>query len=167
MHRADSIIEIPSVEDFFHGVLIFEIANLNADLDRMIFFEPRHEIEIIFERVFKFVRLEPNLLKLSDERRIQNQIVVIKLLKFGESVRVLAYADFVKLVTFRRLEKTFDPSRVVVAVFKMHVIIKSHINILFEKEKARRIARAEKFSSLCVTENKFIQQVDKLPDFRF
>ena len=79
--------------------------------------------------MLEFVRLEPDLLKLPDRRIIQNQIVVIKLLEFGKGVSVFADADLVKPVRLCGVEETFRPSRVVISVLEVHVIIETHKKI--------------------------------------
>ena len=127
MHRADHIIERPTLQNIFDGVLIFEVADLDARLDLVIGFQSSHERKIIVERVLKFIFLEPRRLKASDSRIIERQIIVVEPFELGECMRVFADADLVEPALSRRVEKSLHPTLIIVAVLEMHVIIEFHV----------------------------------------
>ena len=86
MHRADDVVKIVILEDVADLRLVLEIADLDADLDAMLLLQLVHEGEVLVERVLELVALEPLLLERADERIIEYEVFIVKVLEFRERV---------------------------------------------------------------------------------
>ena len=86
MHRADDIVKIVILEDVAYLRLVLEVTDLDADLDAMLLLQLVHEGEVLVERVLELVALEPLLLERADERIIEYEVFIVKVLEFRERV---------------------------------------------------------------------------------
>ena len=86
MHRADDVVKIVILEDVAYLRLVLEVTDLDADLDAMLLLQLVHEGEVLVERVLELVALEPLLLERADERIIEYEVFIVKVLEFRERV---------------------------------------------------------------------------------
>ena len=126
VHRPDHIVKGVRLENLCNRLLILEVADLDARAYLVFFLQFFDECKVFVKRVLELVRLQPFALKAADKAVVQDEIVVVELLKLRKGVRVLGKADLINAALRRRADESLRIGLVIRSVFKVHMIVKTH-----------------------------------------
>ena len=126
VHRSDDVVKRIGAENLCDSLLVLEITDLNPRKHPVVFTQRFDECKIRIERVLELVRLQPFALKRAHKGIIEDQIVIVELLKLRKRVRVLGEADLVDAALRCRAKESLCVVRIVRTVLQVHMIVKSH-----------------------------------------
>ena len=125
MYWNNQIVKIIFRQYFLNFLLIFKITHFNPKLYWIsLWFQFIYKISVFIQCMDKFCfLLKPFFLEIPSFTLIQNQLIIIQILKFLKAMSVFRYSYFKKPHFLRLFKKRIYIILIITPVFKMHVII--------------------------------------------